>query len=94
MQIGVRLGGFTRVMIGVAMMRVSEMGVMGGRLVTGVVAVLGGFAMMFRGLIVVVGGGFVMFGGEFGVRHCILLMNGLNGVTMVAAIHDNGAKDL
>jgi hypothetical protein len=67
MVFGMRLGGFSRVMLSVAMMSMRTVRVVRRLLVVVFVIVLCGFAMVARGVFVVLGGPFVMFRGM--LRH-------------------------
>jgi hypothetical protein len=66
--LGVMLGGFAAVVGCVRRMAVGRMGVMGGFLVVAVIVMLGGFAMVVRGVVVVLRGGAMMFS-AFMCRH-------------------------
>ena len=69
MKLDMRFGGFARVMFGVLVMRMSEVGMMGARLVVAVTHVRRGHAVMFGGLLVMLCRVLVMLGGVLGVRH-------------------------
>ena len=74
MMVGMRLGRFVAVMLGVQVVRMREMSVMAGRFMIGALGVLGGFAMMMRGALMMLRGELVMFGGAFSVSHVRLLV--------------------
>jgi hypothetical protein len=59
--LGVRFRGFVAVMLGVSGMAMRDLCVMGGLFDRSRFMMLGGFAMMFRGLFVMLGGLSVMF---------------------------------
>ena len=61
--LGVGLGGFAGVMLGMRVMRVREMRMMAGVLVVAIVMMGGRLAVMFGRFLVMDGGVFVMFGG-------------------------------
>jgi hypothetical protein len=66
---GVRLGRLFRVMLGVDVMRVSEMRMMSGVFVLAVAMMLGGLTMMLGSFDVMVRRAGVMLGGALGVLH-------------------------
>jgi hypothetical protein len=72
--IGVSLGGFIGVMLGMQIMSAREMRVVAGGLVVAARRMFCGFAVMMRGALVMLGRVLVMFGGAFGVSHGRLLV--------------------
>ena len=66
--IGMRLGGFARMVLGMRMVGMREMRMMAGVLVVAVIVMAGGAAMMLGGFLVMGGGVCVMFGGAGGVH--------------------------
>jgi hypothetical protein len=73
--LGVRLGRFVGVVLGVKIMRASKMRMMAGGLVCAARRMFRRFAMMMRRIFVMLGRMFVMFGGVFGVSHFRLLVS-------------------
>jgi hypothetical protein len=69
MKLDMRLGGFSRVMFGLFVMRMGKMRMMRARFVIAVGDVAGGRTVMFGGLLVMLCGVLVMLGGVLGVRH-------------------------
>ncbi|MEW6438242.1 MAG: hypothetical protein AB1508_13855 [Pseudomonadota bacterium] len=62
MRFAVMLGGFTRMMLGLDAMAMSDMRMVAGEMMLTFFVVLGGFAMMLGGLFVMAGGGLMMLG--------------------------------
>ena len=70
--LGVRLGGFARMMLRVKMMGVREMRMVAGVFMVAVVMMAGGLAVMLGGLGVMGGGLVVMLCGAGRVHACLL----------------------
>jgi hypothetical protein len=64
--VGVRLGGFARVMSGLMKMALGGVSVVGGGFVVAGFVMLGGFAMVLRSVVVMIGSLGVMFSSLFG----------------------------
>jgi hypothetical protein len=69
MKLDMGLGGFARVMLGVLVMGVGEMGMMRAGFVVAVGDMSGGSAVMIGGLFVMLCGVLMMLGGVLGVSH-------------------------
>jgi hypothetical protein len=76
MKLDMGFRGFARMMLGMFMMRMSEMCMMGARFVIAILDQRGGFAMMLGGVFMVLGGVLVMICSVLGVRHGRLLFDG------------------